>query len=461
MTNYLQMTTKDILIKETLDNVLNNDITNVKAWELLWLWERQIIRKKQRYKLEWIKWLIHKSRWKVSNHKHDPTKYEEIIKLRIEKYSDYNITHFCEKLEEKHNIKISIPTLRNELIRKWLHKVKKQKQTKSFSYRERKDCEWELVQYDWCYFIPFWKEELCLLVKVDDASWRVKAKFDKSEWIIPTFHFWKEDIIKNWKPRAIYLDRFATYKINHPNATNDKELPTQFWRVANTLWIQLIFANSPQWKWRVEKMNNTLQDRLTKDLREEKICDIDSANKFLEEEFLPKFNKKFAVETKNNTILYTPLSKEELEHIDQIFSKHSQRKLKNDFTIVFNNKHYQLYRNKNWWWPHLNKWDIITVEEHLNWTIHLAKNWKYIVFKELSEKRTRQYKLPMAPANNSHFEEMKNEIDKLQEIDKIKSENEKQNEANKKSYFERTWKENPYNKFFKLWKPRSWFIQVK
>jgi hypothetical protein len=94
-------------------------------------------------------------------------------------------------------------------------------------------------------------------------------------------------------------------------------------------------------------MNNTLQDRLTKDLREEKICDIDSANKFLEEEFLPKFNKKFAVETKNNTILYTPSSKEELEHIDQIFSKHSQRKLKNDFTIVFNNKHYQLYRSKN------------------------------------------------------------------------------------------------------------------
>ena len=194
MTNYLQMTTKDIDTLKIIDKVSKREIKQIKASELLWIWERQIRRKIKIYKEKWLRWLIHKSRWKPSNHKHDPTHYEEIIKLKKEKYYDYNITHFCEKLLEIHNIKISMPTLRNELIRNW----------------------WE---------------ELCLLLAVDDASWKANAKFDTSEGIVPTFNFWKEYIKENWKPRWIYLDKFATYKINNPNATNDKELPTQFWRI--------------------------------------------------------------------------------------------------------------------------------------------------------------------------------------------------------------------------------------
>ena len=447
------MTIKDILRKETLDKVLNHEITNKKAWELLKLGKRQIVRLKKEYIKNWIAWILHKSRWKVSNHKHDPTKYKQIITLRKYLYSDYNITMFCEKLEEKHQIQISIPTLRNELIRVWLHKVKKRKIKQEFHSRPRKENYWELVQYDWSYHKWLedrnWWEELCLLVKVDDATGIVNAKFDKSEWIIPTFNFWKEDIQKFWKPRAIYLDKFATYKINHKHATNDKELPTQFGRVCRTLWIELIFANSAQWKWKVEKMNGTLQDRLVKELREANIWNIDNANKFLQEVFLPKFNAKFTVEPVGKSNLHITLSKQELEHIDQIFYKKSDRKLKNDFSIVFNNKYYQLYRNKNWWWPNLNKWDIITVEEYLDWSIHLSKAWKYIVFKELPEKRIRQYKLPMAPANNNHFEEMKNEIEKMQEIDNIIKENEKQNQS-KESYFEKHWKSHPWMTKFKI-----------
>lgn len=451
MTNYLQMTNKDLDIKYIMDKLLNREITNIKAKELLWKSERQIIRIKNKYKLEWNKWLIHKARWKPSNHKHDPTNYEEILKLRKEKYYDYNIIHFKEKLEEKHNIKISYWTLRNELINNWLFKAKKHKIKPQFEKRERRANYWELVQYDWSYEKWLenrnWWEELCLLVKVDDATWKISAKFDKSEWIIPTFNFWKEDIKESWKPRNIYLDKFATYKINHPNATNDKELPTQFWRACKTLWIQLIFANSPQWKWRVERMNYTLQDRLIKELREANICDIDNANIFLKEVFIPKFNSKFEVKPREKANLHIPLSKEELEHIDQIFSKHSKRKLKNDYTIAFNNNHYQMYRNKDWWWITLYKWDIITVEEHLDWKVYFSKNWKYLTFKLLPEQRKRNYKLPMAPANNSHFKEMKDEIDKLKEISNIELENEKKN---KKSYFEIHWKPHPWMKWVRF-----------
>ena len=441
MTNYLQMKNKDLDTKVILDKVLNKEITNIKEWEILWLSKRQIIRKKQKYKLEWATWLIHKLRWKPSNHKHDPTNYKEIIKLRKEKYYDYNITHFCEKLEEKHKIKISMPTLRNEIIRNNLHKVKKRKISKQREKRERRPNYWELIQYDWSYHKWLenrnWWEELCLLLAVDDATWKATAKFDKSEWIVPTFNFWKEYIKENWKPRWIYLDKFATYKINHPNATNDKELPTQFWRVCQTLWIQLIFANSAEWKWRVEKMNFTFQDRLVKEMREVNIYDTKSANIFLKEVFLPKFNVKFNVEPRENANLHISTNKDEKDHINQIFSKHSRRKLKNDFTIAFNNNHYQLYRNKNWWCVTLYKGDYITVEEHLDWNICFSKKWKYLVSKLLPEKRKRQYKLPMAPVNSTHFREMKDEIDNLEEINTIKKDNEKKN---KKSYIEIHWK---------------------
>jgi len=94
-------------------------------------------------------------------------------------------------------------------------------------------------------------------------------------------------------------------------------------------------------------MNYTLQDRLVKELREANICDIDSANKFLKEIFIPEFNAQFSIEPREKANLHIPLNKKELEHIDQIFSKHSTRKLKNDFTIDFNNNHYQMYRNKD------------------------------------------------------------------------------------------------------------------
>ncbi len=451
MTNYLQMTNKDLDTKSIIDKVLNKEITWIKAWQLLWKSDRQIRRIKKKYKLEWAIWLIHKSRWKPSNHKHNPTNYEEIIKLRKEKYDDYNITHFREKLEEKHDIKISYWTLRNELINNWLFKNKKQRVRKQFEKRQRRANYWEMDQYDWSYHKWLenrnWWEELCLLLKVDDATWEASGKFDKSEWIIPTFNFWKEDIKINWKPREIYLDKFATYKINHKNATDDKELKTQFWRAMQTLWIKVIFANSAQWKWRVEKANFTFQDRLVREMREANICDIDSANKFLKEDFLPKYNAKFNVEPREKANLHIPLTEDELEHLDQIFSNHSTRKLKNDFSIAFKTKNYQLYRHKDWWWPTLYKWDIITVEEHLNWNIYFAKSWKYLTFKILCEQRKRRYKLPMAPANNNHFDEMKKEIEKLEEIDKIEKEN-KENNYNK------NWKKNNWMKWFKIWRAR-------
>jgi hypothetical protein len=90
-----------------------------------------------------------------------------------------------------------------------------------------------------------------------------------------------------------------------------------------------------------------LQDRLVKALREENISNIDTANKFLKEKFLPSFNKKFMVETKSNSNLHLFLRNDENERLDQIFSKHIKRVIANDFTVKIDNKFYQLFRKKD------------------------------------------------------------------------------------------------------------------
>jgi len=93
-------------------------------------------------------------------------------------------------------------------------------------------------------------------------------------------------------------------------------------------------------------MNKTLQDRLVKALRLENISDIESANIFLKDVFLPEFNEQFMVEAKTNSNLHLKLREDEILKLDQIFSEFKQRKIANDFTIKFNNKFYQLYREK-------------------------------------------------------------------------------------------------------------------
>lgn len=117
------------------------------------------------------------------------------------------------------------------MIKAWIWKDKAMKKLpKQFTDRPRKDAFWEMIKYDRIYHLWFewreWTKCQCLLVAIDDVTWLVTAKFAKNEWLFETFKFWKEYIELNWKPNSIYLDKFATYKLNYPNATYDKQLPT-------------------------------------------------------------------------------------------------------------------------------------------------------------------------------------------------------------------------------------------
>ena len=273
------------------------------------------------------------------------------------------------------------------MIGEAIWKPKKSKQNQEHrEWRERKECYGEMQQFDGGYHKWFEdrNEEVCLLAAIDDASGKItKLKFAKNEGVVEVFRFWKEYLEDKNKPVAVYLDKFSTYKVNHKNATDNHELITQFQRACHDLNINLITAHSPQAKGRVERLFETLQDRLVKELRLQKINDVETANRFLEEKYIQSFNEKFSVIPVKDTDLHRPLTEHDQKNLDQIFSIQSQRQVKNDFTIQFKNEWYQLAEIQP---TTVYRKDEILMEERLDGSIHLSKKDKYLNFKKLPQR---------------------------------------------------------------------------
>ena len=430
------MTQKELNLKSIMDKLIAGGLTTQEAAGRAHKSLRQIVRIKKRYERDGDIGLIHKARWRKSNHAYDASRYDAAVSIIQRYYSDYSYVMIQEKLEEKHSIILSMPTIRNELIRRGIRTVKKQKKPDTQrTMRERKPNYGEMIQYDGTYhrwFEDRW-EEVCLLVSVDDATWEVVARFDVNEGIRATFEFWMEYIRTYGKPKSIYLDRFATYKINHPNATDDKELVTQFGRVCQELGIELIFANSPQAKGRVERMNGTLQDRLLKELRENNISNIADANVFLWE-YLPKFNKKFLVDPRENSDLHISLRDDERAHLDQIFCVQETRKVMNDFTIRFESKVIQLYRDKTGW-SCVYKGETVTVEKRMDGSIHIRNKNKKSVLSKIVDICNTSRKSPACPLPPVAWEsegEAKKELRRQQEQDDQKRKEEHERKLQKK-----------------------------
>ena len=384
---FLQMTQKDIDRISIIEKYNNKEFpSQQEAATILWISTRHFRRLIKRYDKYWTEWIIHKARWKPSNRKISSEIIERIKQIvHKPEFHDFWPTLLNEKLKKLYDIYISDEKLRQIMIKEGLWKPKQRKQTKQLHNRPRKEHHWDLVQFDGSYHNWFenWQTH-CLLVAIDDATWKIKkAQFALNEWKQSVFQFWKEYSLKNWMPKYIYLDRFATYKNNQfKNASYEPDLPTEFERVCRILWTKLIRANTPQAKWRVERSNRTLQDRLVKELRLLGIKSVDEANKFLEEIFIPDYNTKFAIPPAKSIDFHISLTEENLKNIDWIFSQHHTRKVKNDYTIQFKNNYIQLYKDN----LNLYPWLEVEIQEQFNQDIRILLGWKVINFKILDEK---------------------------------------------------------------------------
>jgi len=182
---------------------------------------------------------------------------------------------------------------------------------------------------------------------------------------------------------AIYLDKFSTYKVNHKNAEDNHALMTQFERAMKELDIKLISAHSPQAKGRVERSFGTHQDRLVKELRLNTITSRETMDSFLKNTYLPKHNELFAREPKESGDAHRPLTQSQTDQLPSIFSKQHTRVTRNDFTVQWNNRYFQLKESQP---TTVYRKDDILIEERLDGTIHLRKGKVYLNFTELSSR---------------------------------------------------------------------------
>ena len=391
----ITMTQKELSRYEVIKNLISGRINGTAAARQISLTVRQVKNIKAKVVKEGIRGIMHRSRGKQSNRKMPAEKMKKIEQFVREKYYDFGPTFAAEKLEENHQIIISNETLRRLMAGWKLWKIKPRKQLKNMRcWRPRRDHYGEMEQFDGSYHC--WLEnrsgELCLLLAIDDATGKITyAKFDRNESVKAVFGFWTEYFNKNGLPVSIYLDKFSTYKVNHKNAVDNHELKTQFERAMNQAGVKPITAHSPEAKGRVERIFETLQDRLVKEMRLAGISTIAEANAFLAD-YIPKFNAQFAVAPNKKADLHRLVNESAREKLPQTFSIQSARKINNDYTIMFKNHHFQLDRNQP---TTVYKKDAVVMEEHLNGAIKVNLKGHYLNYAILPERPKKQINIAL------------------------------------------------------------------
>ena len=253
-----------------------------------------------------------------------------------------------EKLVKYHGFCYGRETLRMALIEAGVWKPTRQTTPVIHSIRERRACEGELVQIDGSPHAWFEDrgEPCTLLVYIDDATGKLKIlAFAPSETTNAYFQATRQYIEQYGKPLAFYSDKHGVFRVNTTKnqsaATEDSNGLTQFGRAMSELHIEAIFANSPQAKGRVERVNQTLQDRLVKKLRLRNISTIQEANQYIPK-FMREFNAQFSVQPKSTVNMHRPL--ETAENLDRIFVQKHARILSRTLSISYGNRTYQVDR---------------------------------------------------------------------------------------------------------------------
>jgi len=387
----IAMTQEELKRLHVIRKALDKSITQTEAANIIGLCLRQAQRIVKAVKVEGDKGVIHKSRGQLSNRALPNKIKDKALKLYKEKYHDFGPTLGSEKLFEIDKIKLNDETLRLWLLQAGIP-YKKRKARPHRQWRQRKACFGEMVQMDGSHHDWFEaRGPKCVLMGyIDDATSRPFARFYPYEGTIPAMDSFKRYIAKYGMPVSIYLDKHPTYKSNKKQTIEDElnnaEPLSQFSRAAKELGIDVIYADSPQAKGRIERLFNTFQNRLIKEMRLKGIKTIKEANKFLTY-YLPIYAKRFVVVPTNDTDLHRFVPKG--VDLDAVFCVKTIRVLRNDFTVAYNGKLYQVEDNVNA--------EKVTVEERANGSIHISYRNTDLKFKEITTRPKEQQEEPQAP----------------------------------------------------------------
>lgn len=325
------VTMRDIQRYRILRDCLEKRIKAKQASDILGLSYTHTLRLKKRVIQGGLKGLLRISR--PSPRKIPKKIVRKICYLYREHYWDFNILHFRDKLAEIHNLFLSYESTRKILITEGIHHPKKKK--KVYRRRRRMPKAGMLVQMDssehrWLKNIP---ERWHLIAMIDDASNEVPyARFFPKDTVFGNMHVIRRFIELKGIFSCLYVDKASHFTTSrhggiHYSISLEQD-ETQIERALKELDINIITANSPQAKGRIERLFGLFQDRLIKEMRLAGIKEYEGASKFLVEKFLPWYNERFSRKVESS---YLPLPKN--KDLDTVFSKKYERVVKADNTI--------------------------------------------------------------------------------------------------------------------------------
>ncbi|KWQ05177.1 transposase [Acinetobacter harbinensis] len=385
----VSMSDKELKRLSILQEICDQRITQSQAAQLLHISERQIRRLLQKYKAQGPAALAHAGRGQTSNSRLPEEIRLKCLNLVAEQFHGFGPTLAHEKLTSVYGFNISVETLRSWMIAAdlWIPRAKRLK--RPYQPRYNRDCYGELIQIDGSHHDWFEGRapKCCLLVFIDDATGKLQhLRFCESESTFDYMISTRLYVEQHGKPLAFYSDKHSVFRVNQSSKQETKI--TQFGRVLSRLNIDIIFANSPQAKGRVERANRTLQDRLIKEMRLEGINSIAEANAWLPC-FIEQFNRKFAKVASNPKDLHR-CSTETPQELDSIFTWREPRKVSKSLTITYDKCIYILENIEQ---NHTLMGKYIEFLEYPDGTVGIeyqARKINYSIFDKLSQLNQRE-----------------------------------------------------------------------
>ena len=363
-----------------LERVGRKELKQSEAAELLGLSYRQTKRLQKRYREEGAKGLVHRNAGRRSQHSKPERLREKALELVRKHYSGapgerFGPTLAADHLHAEHGVEVDHETLRRWMLGAGLWS-RERKSRQHRRRRPRKANFGALLQMDGSFH--YWLEKRggrgCLINLVDDATGITMAWFAEEEttWAVA-------DVLRAWVerygiPRAIYTDWKNVY--HAPSEGPEKEARlSQFGQTCAKLGIELLAANSPQAKGRVERNHGTHQDRLIKKMRRLGIHRYEEANRYLLDSYLPEHNARFAVAPAEAADFHDQL-RSDLD-LDTVFCLECERVVSNDGVIRYNNRLLQLEPGQ------VSAGGKVQVQERRNGSVRLmygdqALHWSWI-----------------------------------------------------------------------------------
>jgi transposase len=356
------MKLQDVLLK-----AMAKKITWWEAAEIIGVTERTMRRWRERLEEEGYKGLADRRKGKVSFRRVPLKTCEEVLRLYREKYFDFSIRHFHEKLENEHNIELSYTWVQQALQGAGLVK-RRSRRGPHRRRRERRPLAGMLLHIDGSQHRWLNDERWYdLIVILDDATSEIHyAQLVEEESTRTVMAALREVIEKKGSFCALYSDRgshfFMTPKAGEPV---DKGRLTQVGRALKELGIQMIPAYSPQARGRSERNFGTWQGRLPQELRLANITSVEAANAFLRSHYIAEFNRRFAVAAKEKGTAFRSCSRKDL---DWVFSIQTERVVSKDNTVAIADRRWQIDKTR---FRHTLAGCTATIHEHLDGSISI------------------------------------------------------------------------------------------